>query len=76
VVHIIDVSSGRAGDPIKHSLDVSEIALNQGGLASDRKLLLIDRNRDLFLTPVHRHEPVKLATVVFCVFVCQNAQWI
>ena len=42
---------------------VAEIALNQGGLASDRKLLLIDRNRDLFLTPVHRSEPVKLATV-------------
>ena len=44
-------------------IQVAEIALNQGGLASDRKLLLIDRNRDLFLTPVHRSEPVKLATV-------------
>lgn len=63
-VHVIDVSSGRASEPIKHSLDIAECALNQGGLASDRKLLLIDRNRDLFLTPVHRHEPVKLATIV------------
>jgi intraflagellar transport protein 80 len=64
IVQVFDISSGRASEPIKHSLEIAECSLNQGGLASDRKLLLIDKNRDLFLTPVHRNEPVKLATIV------------
>ncbi len=64
VVILIDISSGRASESFKHAVEVHCIALNQGGLASDRKLLLIDKNRDLFMSPIHRNDSFKLATIV------------
>ncbi len=70
LVHLFDATSGKAlSDPVKHDLEVVEIALNQSGSVSERKLFLIDRNRDLFITPIIRPAPFKLATV--CIrFVC------
>lgn len=57
------MSTGRAIDTIKHSVELSFISLNQSGLASDRKIVFIDKNMDLFLTPVHRLDLVKLSTI-------------
>jgi hypothetical protein len=64
VVHLLDATSGKAlSEPLKHDLEVVDIALNQTGSVSERKLFLIDRNRDLFITPIIRPAPFKLATV-------------
>lgn len=66
VVRFLDCVSGKA--PCKdftHTLDVDEIVLSQVGHGVDRKLALIDRNRDLHMVPIADDgEPVKLATMV------------
>lgn len=50
-VRIFDVFTGRAvGQPITHKLDIVRIALNQQGTGSDRKLAILDKNKDLYLT--------------------------
>jgi len=64
-VRVFDSSSGKeVGEPIQHQLDVLEIALGQAGLGSERKLAVLDRNRDLYITPVHRCQMVKLGSMV------------
>jgi intraflagellar transport protein 80 len=51
-VRLFETASGRPlGDPLAHHLEVVEVALNQGGGLPDRRLALIDRNRDLYITP-------------------------
>ena len=42
------------GSPFPGQLEVVEIALDQGGPSSERKIALIDKNRDLYLSPVRR----------------------
>lgn len=53
---LFDAMTGKAigdGKPVTHKLEVLEIALDQCGPTSDRKVALIDKNRDLYLTSVH-----------------------
>ncbi len=54
------------GDPITHSMEIIEIALNQFGAMAERKLVFIDRNRDLYICRVNNKRPevFKLATMV------------
>ena len=40
------------GEAVHVALEVVEIALSQGGMSADRKLFMIDANRDLYITPV------------------------
>eukprot|EP00658_Telonema_sp_P-2_P035034 TRINITY_DN2552_c0_g1_i4.p1 TRINITY_DN2552_c0_g1~~TRINITY_DN2552_c0_g1_i4.p1 ORF type:complete len:329 (+),score=133.64 TRINITY_DN2552_c0_g1_i4:46-987(+) len=49
---------------IRDRLEVAEIALDQFGLGSERKLAVLDRNHDLYLTPVHRQHLIKIANMV------------
>jgi len=64
-VRMFDVVTGKdLSDPVIHQLDIMEISLAQAGLGSERKLVLIDRNRDLYITPVHRSQLVKLGSMV------------
>ena len=52
-VHLFDAASGKAlndGKPFQHRLEIAEIALDQVGLQTHRKLAYVDKNRDLFLT--------------------------
>merc|ERR1712070_6114 len=64
-VRLFDTKTGGdLGDPIQHQLDIMEIALGQAGLGSERKLALLDRNRGLYITPVHRSQLVKLGSMV------------
>lgn len=43
---------------IQHDQEIVEVALSQSGLASDRKLTFVDRNRDLVTTPhIRSHAP-------------------
>lgn len=64
VIHLLDATSGKPlGEPLKMQTDAVWVSLNQSGLVSDRKLLVIDSNRDLFMTPVIKQDLVKLSTV-------------
>jgi intraflagellar transport protein 80 len=50
---------------VAHNLEIMEIALSQFGPQQDRKLVFIDRNRDLYLAAIHTRLPTqKLATMV------------
>lgn len=54
VVRFLDVNTGKlVGEVMRHSLDVVEIALNQLGILADQKLVLIDSNRDLFISSIN-----------------------
>ncbi|XP_032237699.1 intraflagellar transport protein 80 homolog isoform X2 [Nematostella vectensis] len=71
VIYLFEASSGRAvgsGEPLTHTMEVMELALNQCGPTGDRQLAIIDKNRDLYLTPVKHIGPaaklVKLGTMV------------
>lgn len=33
-------------------MEISELALDQAGIANDRKLAFVDKNRDLYITNV------------------------
>ena len=53
VIRFLDVTSGKmVGEAVHVALEVVEIALSQGGMSADRKLFMIDANRDLYITPV------------------------
>eukprot|EP00163_Fabomonas_tropica_P033271 TRINITY_DN8656_c0_g1_i1.p1 TRINITY_DN8656_c0_g1~~TRINITY_DN8656_c0_g1_i1.p1 ORF type:complete len:654 (+),score=157.92 TRINITY_DN8656_c0_g1_i1:218-2179(+) len=65
VVRVFDVTTGKQlASSIKHALDCVEIALDQHGQASERKLAIIDKNRDLSITPIHSQKLVKLGAMV------------
>ena len=48
---------------LEHSLEILEIHLNQTEQASERKILFMDVNRDLHLSPVHKRDMTKLAAM-------------
>lgn len=57
VILLFDALTGKAlgdGKNLTHKLEVLDIALDQCGPSTDRKIALIDKNRDLYLTTV-RH---------------------
>nr|XP_029529971.1 intraflagellar transport protein 80 homolog [Oncorhynchus nerka] len=71
VIFLFDALTGKAlgdGKPLTHKMEVVEIALDQCGPSSDRKIAVIDKNRDLYLTAVHRlyreHNICKIGTMV------------
>jgi len=50
-VRVFDVFTGRAmGQPLTHKLDIVRISLNQQGSGADRKIAILDKNKDLYLT--------------------------
>merc|ERR1712232_1322013 len=49
-IRVFDVLTGRAiGQPINHKLDITRVALNQHGTGADRKIAILDKNKDLYL---------------------------
>ncbi len=65
LVRIFDLMSGKPlNQNIEHNLEIIEIAANQVEHAAERKLCILDSNRDLFLTSVHRNEMMKLCSMV------------
>ncbi|CAJ1065331.1 intraflagellar transport protein 80 homolog [Xyrichtys novacula] len=57
VVLLFDALTGKAlgdGKPLSHKLEVVEVALDHCGPSNERKIALVDKNRDLYLTSV-RH---------------------
>lgn len=56
VIFLFDALTGKAlgdGKALTHKMEVVDIALDQRGLSNERKIALIDKNRDLYLTSVH-----------------------
>lgn len=50
-IRVFDVYTGRPiGQPIQHKLDIVRISLNQKGSGADRKIAILDKNKDLYLT--------------------------
>ncbi|XP_068173450.1 intraflagellar transport protein 80 homolog [Antennarius striatus] len=55
-IFLFEATTGKAlrdGKPLIHMLEVAEVALDQCGPSTERKIALIDKNRDLYLTSVH-----------------------
>lgn len=64
-VRFFDCAQGKPlGEEVTHALEVTEITLNQIGSTPDRKLVVVDRNRDLYITPVLKPQVFKLGTMV------------
>ncbi|XP_078612464.1 intraflagellar transport protein 80 homolog isoform X2 [Branchiostoma floridae x Branchiostoma japonicum] len=71
VVHLFDATSGKPlgdGKPFVHKLEVAEVALDQCGPAPERRLAIVDKNRDLYLAQVRAvggaRKVIKLGTMV------------
>jgi len=52
VVMLLDPLTGKQLGTVQHSIDIEQVALSQRGDLSKRRLVLVDKNRDLYLTPV------------------------
>lgn len=70
-VNLFDANTGKLmhdGKPVTHKLDITQICLSQVGPMRDRFLASIDKNSDLYLTPVEkfgsRFSSVKLSTMM------------
>lgn len=51
-VYLFEVISGRmiCDSPVTHSIDISELFLNKQNSCAGRQLVIIDKNRDLYIT--------------------------
>lgn len=64
IIRLYDISSGKQLNHfIEHSNEIMEVDLNKTDLGSERKLAFIDSNRDLFMTPAHKKDCIKLSAV-------------
>eukprot|EP00795_Rhopilema_esculentum_P016996 gene16996-8500_t len=70
LIYLFDAVSGKPlgdGKPIQHSAEVLEIGLNNDGPGTERKLAIIDKNRDLYIRTVRQvgaPKTTKLSTMV------------
>lgn len=70
MIYFVDLSNGKQLDTkIQHSTDILEICVNQHGLPTQRKIIFIDKNHDLYISPIHKPKLIKLASMV------QSAMW-
>ncbi|KAK6478690.1 intraflagellar transport protein 80-like protein isoform X1 [Huso huso] len=74
VIFLIDALSGKPlgdGKPLTHKMEIMEVALDQSGSANERKIAIIDKNRDLYITSVRRfgkeQKIIKIGTMVYTV---------
>jgi len=65
LLRLFDLISGKPlSQNIEHNLEILEVSANQVDHAAERKLCIMDNNRDLLLTSVHRNEMTKLCSMV------------
>lgn len=65
MLRLFDLISGKPlAQNMEHNLEIIEVAANQVDHAAERKLCIMDSNRDLLLTSVHRSEMTKLCSMV------------
>jgi intraflagellar transport protein 80 len=58
------VSGKPSAQFIEHSTEICEMDLNQIDMASERKMIFVDNNRDMYLTLVHKPEAHKICNMV------------
>ncbi|TPX69276.1 hypothetical protein SpCBS45565_g02595 [Spizellomyces sp. 'palustris'] len=65
-IYIFESASGRplGNGTIKHTADIAEIGLNQCASTVGRQLVLVDKNRNMYITPVVKPDLKKLGTMV------------
>ncbi|KAI9009520.1 WD40-repeat-containing domain protein [Gaertneriomyces semiglobifer] len=65
-IYVCDTNTGRqfGEEPVKHHTEIMEIGLNQTQSVAGRQLVLVDRNRDMFITNIMRPHLKKLGTMV------------
>ncbi|KAJ3051223.1 Intraflagellar transport protein 80 [Rhizophlyctis rosea] len=65
-IHIFDTTTGRpiSTQPFKHTMEISELALSQSKSNVGRQLVVVDKNRDMYITPVGKANWKKLGTMV------------
>jgi len=51
-IRLMDPLTGKQLGTLQHSIEVEHIALSQVGDLSRRRLVLVDKNRDLYISPV------------------------
>ncbi|XP_064418295.1 intraflagellar transport protein 80 homolog isoform X1 [Latimeria chalumnae] len=57
VIYLFDALTGKPlgdGKPLLHKIEIMEIALDQFGSANERKIAIIDKNRDLYIASVRK----------------------
>jgi hypothetical protein len=61
-VYVFDVTTGKLlmETPITHVLEISRLAVDQYGPTQTRYLAVMDKNKDLFLTPILKPKFMKL----------------
>ena len=70
IVHVFDALSGATlSEPVQHFMEVSTVALSQAGHVGDRRMAIIDKNRDLYVSPVHVNHLYVWLLVVFLLLV-------
>lgn len=65
-VYLFDIKTGRIlGDgALKHTMGISEISLNKQSFGAGRQLVIIDKNRDLFISKIIKPSFFKLGNMV------------
>eukprot|EP00842_Homolaphlyctis_polyrhiza_P004118 jgi/Hompol1/4707/HPOL_002297-RA len=66
-IYLFDVASGRQlspDGPLKHAQEVLEVALNQPTSAAGRQLIILDKNRDMYITRTLKPQLKKLGSMV------------
>lgn len=64
IVRFYEVQTGKPTNfTLEHSLDISDINLNKSDIASERKIAFVDSNKDLFLSPAHKRDIIKLSAM-------------
>ncbi|KAL7746502.1 hypothetical protein RI367_008152 [Sorochytrium milnesiophthora] len=66
LIYVFDVLSGKlfGDEPLRHTLEITCVALDQSGTFMTRLVALIDKNHDLYVTPIVRPQFRKLANMV------------
>eukprot|EP00727_Mastigamoeba_balamuthi_P006738 m51a1_g2685 putative intraflagellar transport protein 80 homolog (728) ;mRNA; f:749144-752031 len=64
-IHVFDVNTGRpTGVTLNHNIEVAEIALSHHSTPAEALLAFIDRNSDLYITPVAKRQIVKMSLMI------------
>uniref|UniRef100_A0A061RJ59 Intraflagellar transport protein 80-like n=1 Tax=Tetraselmis sp. GSL018 TaxID=582737 RepID=A0A061RJ59_9CHLO len=75
-VRLFDTASGRPlGEPVAHHQELTAVALSQSGGLPERRLLLLDRNRDLFIRAVSSSSAAAAAGAVKLGSMVDSAVW-
>ena len=70
-IKIYDINSGKPlNHTIEHSIDITELSLNQSDVSRDRKVSFIDTNKDLYISNIYNVKIVKIMNM--CDTYCWN----